>query len=182
MKKIIPAILLVIGLGLALPTGAYAQTRAQMDAARNQTVMEYLIQSSPEYATLVKAINAAALEKTFNGPGSYTLFAPTNKAFETLPAGTLDFLLKPENIDSLQKLLTYHVISGPQTIAEIHQKIKEAGGEYSAPTIGEGGKISFVVEGNNVVIKDAHSFRAVLLPPVRTTNGIVYRLDKILLP
>ncbi len=182
MKKVALTALLALGLGAAAPAALNAQTQAKLNAARNQTVMEFLIQSSPEYATLVKAINAAALEKTFNGQGSYTLFAPTNKAFESLAPGQLDFLLKPENIDSLQKILTYHVISGPQTVAEIHEKIKVAGGEYIAPTIGEGGKVSFMVEGNNVVIKDAHGFRAVLLPPVKTTNGIIYRMDKILLP
>lgn len=182
MRKILAVIVLAFVTGILNPSAISAQTKSAMDAARNQTVMEYLIQSSPEYATLVKAINAAALEKTFNGAGSYTFFAPTNKAFEALPAGTLDFLLKPENIDSLQKILTYHIISGPQTITELHEKIKVAGGEYSSPTIGEGGKVTFVVEGNNVVIKDAKNFRAVLLPPVKTTNGIVYRIDKILIP
>ncbi|PSK89009.1 fasciclin domain-containing protein [Taibaiella chishuiensis] len=182
MKKVVLAALLALGLGAAAPTALHAQTQAKLNAARNQTVMAFLIQSSPEYATLVKSINAAALEKTFAGQGSYTVFAPTNKAFESLPPGQLDFLLKPENIDSLQKILTYHVISGPQTVAEIHEKIKQAGGEYTAPTIGEGGNVTFLVEGNNVVIKDAHGFRSVLLPPVKTTNGIIYRMDKILIP
>lgn len=182
MKKIISAALLALLIGGFTPQKVTAQSKVNRNVVRNQTVMEFLIQSSPEYATLVKAINAAALEKTFGGAGSYTVFAPTNKAFGALPAGTLDFLLKPENIDSLQKILTYHIISGPQTIAELHQKIKEAGGEYISPTIGEGGKVSFVVEGNNVVIKDGKNFRAVLLQPVKTTNGIVYPIDKILIP
>ncbi len=182
MKKILSAALLALAFGTFSPLPATAQTKAKGNIVRNQTVMEYLIQSSPEYATLVKSINAAALEKTFGGAGSYTVFAPTNKAFEALPPGMLDFLLKPENIDSLQKILTYHVISGPQTIAELHQKIKEAGGEYSSPTIGEGGKVSFIVEGNNVVIKDDKGFREILMQPVRTTNGIVYRIEKILIP
>ena len=183
MRKIISVALLAMMIGAFNPLRVAAQsgTKGSM-VVRNQTVMEHLIQSSPEYSTLVKAINAAALEKTFNGSGSYTVFAPTNKAFEALPVGMLDFLLKPENIDSLQKVLTYHIISGPQTIAELHQKIKEAGGEYSSPTIGEGGNVSFVVEGNNVVIKDAKNFKALLLQPTKTTNGIIYRIDKILIP
>ncbi len=146
------------------------------------TIMKYLVDASPQYSTLVKAINAADLTETMEQPGPMTLFAPSNKAFEILPAGTVENWLKPETIDSLQKVLTYHVIAGNWPISDLEQKIKEAGGEFFMPTIGEGGQISFMMEGGRVVVKDKHGFKSQLLAPVTKPNGMVYAIDKLLLP
>ncbi len=143
--------------------------------------MKYLVDASPEYATMVKAINTARLTETFEGPGPVTMFAPLNKAFDVLPAGTVDKWLQPEMIDELQKILTYHVIAGNWPIKDLEQKIKEAGGEFQVPTIGEPGKLSFVMENGKVMVKDQQGFKTALGMPVTEQNGMVYHIDKILL-
>jgi uncharacterized surface protein with fasciclin (FAS1) repeats len=146
------------------------------------SIFKYLVTAAPEHSIMVKAINAAKLESTFEGPGPITVFAPTNKAFDILAAGSIEQLLKPEMIDSLQKILTNHIIAGSWTASELEQKIREAGGEFFVPTIGEAGKLSFMLENNRVVVKDVHGFKTPLGIPSKQQNGLVYRLDKLLLP
>ncbi|WP_118951811.1 fasciclin domain-containing protein [Taibaiella helva] len=145
------------------------------------TIMKYLVDMSPEYATMVKTINAARLTETFEGPGPMTVFAPRNRAFDILPAGTVDNWLKPEMMDSLQKVLTYHTVAGNWPLSDLQQKIKEAGGEFFLPTIGAPGKLSFVMENGKVMVKDQRGFKTILETPVAEQNGLVYSLDKLLL-
>lgn len=161
----------------ALPAGAQSVLKEQ----KAPTIMKFLVDASPEYATMVKLANASRLAETFEGAGPMTMFAPLNKAFETLPAGTVDNWLKPELIDSLKKTLTSHVIAGNWPVKDLEQKIKEAGGEFEVPTIGGFGKLSFVMEQGRVVVKDQKGFKTPLGQPVITQNGLVYSIDKILL-
>ncbi|MFA6059515.1 MAG: fasciclin domain-containing protein [Taibaiella sp.] len=160
------------------PAGAQNVTKEKLPPS----IFKYLVTAAPEYSIMVKAINAAKLESTFEGPGPITVFAPVNKAFDILAAGSVEQLLKPEMIDSLQKILTNHIIAGSWTASELEQKIREAGGEFFVPTIGEAGKLSFMLENNKVVVKDAHGFKTELGIPSKQENGLVYRLDKLLLP
>jgi uncharacterized surface protein with fasciclin (FAS1) repeats len=173
------AAFLVFACLIAWSPGLMAQSIVKEQKA--PTIVKYLVDASPEYSTMVKALNTADLTETLEGPGPFTLFAPSNKAFDVLPAGTVDNWLKPEWIDSLQKILTYHVISGTFTLAELEQKIKESGGEFVIPVIGESGKLSFVKEGSAIMIKDAQGFKSPLGAPVIRNNGLVYAIDKILL-
>lgn len=175
---------LLYGLVLSLlsMSGYIASGQNVLKEKMEPTIMKYLVNAAPEYATMVKAINAAKLTETFEGPGPITMFAPSNKAFEVMPAGTLDNLLKPELIDSLQNMLTYHVIAGSWTVSELEQQIRQSGGEFFIPTIGERGKLSFVLENNKVMVKDLQGFKTPLGIPAKEQNGLVYGLDKLLLP
>lgn len=146
------------------------------------TIMKYLVDASPEFSTLVKLVNTARLTETLQGEGPVTIFAPRNAAFEILPDGTLDNWMKTEMGDSLQKMLTYQVVAGKWPPADLRQKIKESGGEFFLPTIGQGGRISFIIENDRVVVKDAHGFKTPLGIPIVETNGMVYPMNKLLLP
>ncbi|WP_118973006.1 fasciclin domain-containing protein [Taibaiella koreensis] len=162
-------------------TSVRAHAQSVLKEKMPPTIMKYLVDMSPEYATLVKAINAARLAETMEGPGPMTLFAPANRAFAILPAGTVDNWLKPEMMDSLQKVLSYHVVAGNWPLTDLQQKIKEAGGEFFMPTIGPPGKLSFVIESGKVMVKDQHGFKSMLATPVAEQNGLVYNVDKVLL-
>ncbi len=160
-----------------LPVAAQSVLKEQ----KEPTIMKYLVDASPEYATMVKLANASRLAETFEGPGPVTMFAPLNKAFDVLPAGTVDNLLKPEMIDSLKRVLTSHVIAGNWPIKDLEQKIKESGGAFEVPTVGGSGKLFFVMEQGRVAVKDQKGFKTLLDQPAITQNGMVYRIDKILL-
>jgi len=159
-----------------------ASAQNLIKTAKPPTLMSYMVEAYPEYTNVVKAINTARLEETFEGKGPVTVFAPVNKAFEAFPAGTLDNWLKPESKDSLKKILTYHVVSGTWDITNLAQKVKEGGGEFSMPTLGEGGRLSFILENGQVAVKDARGFKTILAAPVKRDNGLLYSLDKLLLP
>jgi|GEM_PF-880435 len=151
--------------------------------AKSPTIIQYLIDQAPEYSTLVKLINASGLNDNISGKGPFTLIAPKNKAFEALPPGTLDKLLFPENVGMLQKTLTFHIIAGNLTQDDIKQKIKEGGGEYSALTIGQGGRLIFSTDKDgNVLVKDYSGIQAPLGNPVIRNNGVVYTIDRVLKP
>ena len=171
---------LVCMLGTAPVAVTQAQTVLKEKPA--PSILSYLITAAPEYSIMVKSINATRLENTFTATGPITVFAPVNKAFNVLPAGTIDNWLKPEMSDSLKGILTYHVIAGSWTASELERKIREAGGEFFMPTIGGAARVSFVLENNKVVVKDAKGFKTVLGIPSQQPNGLVYSIDKILLP
>ena len=96
--------------------------------------------NSADHTTLVAAVKAAGLVETLEGPGPFTVFAPTNAAFAKLPAGTVDTLLKPENKDTLTRILTYHVVAGRVGVVELKKMIKEGHGKAELKTV-SGGKL-----------------------------------------
>src|SRR6201997_4102336 len=105
--------------------------------------------NSQDHTTLVAAVKAAGLVETLEGPGPFTVFAPTNEAFAKLPAGTVDTLLKPENKATLTKVLTYHVVAGRLSAADLKQQIKAGNGTAELKTV-EGGKLWASMEGNHI--------------------------------
>ena len=109
--------------------------------------------NSPDHTTLVAAVKAAGLVDTLMGPGPFTVFAPVNAAFSKLPAGTVETLLKPENKDTLVKVLTYHVVAGKMSSVDIKKAIKAGGGTATLTTV-QGGKLRAMMEGNMIVLKD----------------------------
>src|ERR1700729_3784922 len=109
--------------------------------------------NSKDHTTLVAAVKAAGLVDTLSGPGPFTVFAPTNEAFAKLPAGTVDTLLKPENKATLTKVLTYHVVAGRWSSADLMNKIKEGHGTAELTTV-EGGKLWAMSRGKEIVLKD----------------------------
>ncbi|MBV8553702.1 MAG: fasciclin domain-containing protein [Acidobacteriaceae bacterium] len=138
--------------------------------------------SAQNLSTLVAAVKAAGLVDTLEEPGPFTVFAPTNSAFDKLPAGTLDMLLKSENQDKLKKVLTYHVVSGSVTWKKLVAMIKKDGGQTQIKTV-EGGTITAMMDGENVVLKDEKGGTAtVTQADVMQKNGVVHVIDAVLLP
>ncbi len=138
--------------------------------------------NSKDHSTLVAAVKAAGLVDTLKGAGPFTVFAPTNEAFEKLPAGTVDTLLKPENKDKLKAVLTYHVVAGKEDAASIAKKIEEGNGKATFKTV-EGANLTASMDGKDVIITDAKGGKAkVTIPNVMQSNGVIHVVDAVLLP
>src|SRR5271154_5473181 len=108
---------------------------------------------SKDHTTLVAAVKAGGLVETLEGPGPFTVFAPTNEAFAKLPAGTVDTLLKPENKDMLTKILTYHVVSGRLTTNDLRKLVKEGHGSASLKTV-SGGTLTVTMNDGRFILTD----------------------------
>ncbi len=138
--------------------------------------------NSDDHTTLVAAVKAAGLVDTLQGPGPFTVFAPTNEAFAKLPAGTVDTLLKPENKDMLTKILTYHVVAGRISAADLKKEIKAGNGEASLKTV-SGGTLTATMQGNHMVLKDEKGdMSTVTISNVNQSNGVIHVVDTVLLP
>ena len=138
--------------------------------------------NSKDHTTLVAAVKAAGLVETLKGKGPFTVFAPTNEAFSTLPAGTVDTLLKPENKPALVKILTYHVVAGKVLAADLVKAIKADKGKHMIKTV-SGGMLTASMSGNTVVITDEKGGMAhVTIADVVQSNGVIHVVDKVLLP
>lgn len=138
--------------------------------------------NSKDHTTLVAAVKAAGLVDTLKGPGPFTVFAPTNAAFEALPAGTVDTLLKPENKDQLTKVLTCHVVGAEAMSDAIGKMISDDGGKHAVKTLGgctltaeqKDGKITLTDENGGVA--------TVTIADVKQSNGVIHVIDKVILP
>ena len=138
--------------------------------------------NSKDHTTLVAAVKAAGLVETLQGDGPFTVFAPTNKAFDKLPEGTVSTLLKPENKKKLQTILTYHVIPGDMKAADIVKAIKEGNGQATFKTV-SGGKLMAMMKGKNVILKDENGGMAkVTIANVNQSNGVIHVIDSVVLP
>lgn len=138
--------------------------------------------NSKDHTTLVAAVKVADLVETLQGDGPFTVFAPTNAAFEKLPNGTVDTLLKPENKKSLQNVLTYHVVAGKHTSAAIMKDIKEGNGKSTYKTV-NGGTLTAMMKGKNLVLKDENGGMAtVTIADVNQSNGVIHVIDSVVLP
>ncbi len=138
--------------------------------------------NSKDHTTLVAAVKAAGLVDTLEGPGPFTVFAPTNEAFKKLPAGTVDNLLKPENKAQLQAVLTYHVVPGTLTAKDLIEKIKAGGGKAMLKTV-QGEDLTAELKGKNVEIVDSKGDTArVTIPNVMQSNGVIHVINTVMLP
>jgi uncharacterized surface protein with fasciclin (FAS1) repeats len=138
--------------------------------------------NSPEHTTLVAAVKAAGLVDTLAGTGPFTVFAPTNAAFAKLPAGTVDTLLLPENKSKLQSVLTYHVVPGRMTAAELMSMISAGGGQASLTTA-QGGTLTARMMGDRVMIVDAKGGMShVTQGDVLQSNGVIHVVDTVVMP
>lgn len=132
--------------------------------------------------TLVAAVKAAGLVETLASPGPFTVFAPTDDAFAKLPAGTVETLVKPENKALLTKILTYHVVAGKVTAADVVALIQQGGGKAVIKTV-QGGTLTASLQGNTVVLTDAKGGRsAVTQTDVMQSNGVVHVIDTVVMP
>lgn len=138
--------------------------------------------NSKDHTTLVAAVKAAGLVETLQSAGPFTVFAPTNEAFDLLPAGTVATVLKPENKAMLVDILTYHVVAGKISSAELIAMIKAANGTAVLTTV-EGKKLKVMMSGKKVAIKDEKGGVAyVTIADVNQSNGVIHVVDHVLLP
>lgn len=139
--------------------------------------------NSKDHTTLVAAVKAAGLVPTLEGAGPFTVFAPTNTAFEKLPAGTVDSLLKPENKQKLTSVLTYHVVSGKLDMKALEKKIKAGGGKAELKTV-NGESLWVMANGpHNIQIKDVRGNIAnITTYDVNQSNGVIDVIDTVLMP
>ncbi len=138
--------------------------------------------TAPNLSTLVTAVKAAGLVDTLSGPGPFTVFAPTNDAFNKLPPGTVDTLVKPENIDQLKKILTYHVVAGKMDSKTIAKAIKKGHGTATFKTV-EGGTLTAKMDGSSLVLTDEKGGTStVTTADVYQSNGVAHVIDTVLMP
>ena len=138
--------------------------------------------NSADHTTLVAAVKAAGLVETLQGAGPFTVFAPVNGAFERLPKGTVENLLKSENKQALTKILTYHVVSGKLSASDLRKAIKEGKGSAALKTV-SGGTLTVWINGKNLVLKDEKGMTSsITISNVFQSNGVIHVVDSVLLP
>ena len=138
--------------------------------------------NSKDHTTLVAAVQAAGLVETLKSAGPFTVFAPTNAAFDKLPAGTVETLVKPENKATLTKILTYHVVAGNNDSKAIMKAIKNGGGKAEFKTV-SGGTLTAMMEGKSLVLVDEKGGKSmVTIADVRQSNGVIHVIDTVVLP
>lgn len=152
-----------------------SQTQAASESEKAVGDIVAVASETESLSTLVTAVKAASLVETLQGEGPFTVFAPTNDAFAVLPAGTLDSLLKPENVEQLKSILTYHVVSGKVMAADLSdgQEITTVQGAKLVVSISEGKVYLTDAKGNKVMVEKAD---------VNTSNGVVHVIGGVLLP
>jgi uncharacterized surface protein with fasciclin (FAS1) repeats len=183
MKKTLLATLAVAALAIT-SLSAHAQKDPDVGGAAmypTKTIVENAV-NSPIHKTLVAAVKAAGLVDTLNSAGPFTVFAPTDDAFAKLPAGTVDTLVKPENKDTLVKILTYHVVPGKISSKELMHMIKKGGGKATLKTV-QGEDLTATISGDKIMLTDAKGGMAtVITADVFQSNGVIHVIDTVLMP
>lgn len=166
--------------GTAVDTTATTTTTTEAVATAPNIVE--VASGNENFSTLVAAVTAADLGGTLSSEGPFTVFAPTNDAFAKLPAGTVETLLKPENIDKLKSILTYHVIAGKFDAATVIDAIKTNNNKYTVTTV-QGAKIDLSLKDDKVILTDATGAMAtVVMPDVAASNGVIHAIDAVVMP
>jgi uncharacterized surface protein with fasciclin (FAS1) repeats len=134
-----------------------------------------------DFSTLVTAVKAAGLVETLSSEGPFTVFAPNNAAFAKLPAGTVDTLLKPESLEKLKSVLTYHVVAGKFDAATVIDAINKNNGKYTVTTV-QGGTIVLSLVDGKVTLTDANGVKStVILADVAASNGVIHAIDTVVM-
>ena len=180
MQRLVAVAAAALVSAAALPASAQVMVGGAPMYA-NKDIVDNAV-NSKDHTTLVAAVKAAGLVQTLKGPGPFTVFAPTNEAFAKLPAGTVDTLVKPENKATLTKILTYHVVSGTHSAADIMKAIKAGNGKAMMKTV-EGEELTFTMAGPAVEIVDAKGGKSkVTIADVNQSNGVIHVVDTVLMP
>ena len=138
--------------------------------------------SNDNFSTLVAAVQAGELVDALSSEGPFTVFAPTNDGFAKLPEGTVGNLLKPENKEALQSILTYHVVAGKFMAGDVVKAINDNGGEFKVTTL-QGSDLTLKLWEGNVYVKDNQGGKAkVIIADVDTSNGVIHAIDTVVLP
>jgi uncharacterized surface protein with fasciclin (FAS1) repeats len=168
---------------LALPTLAQEKTVTVGGAPMypSKTIVENAV-NSKDHTTLVAAVKAAGLVDTLSGKGPFTVFAPTNDAFAKLPAGTVDTLVKPENKATLTKILTYHVVAGKMSAADLAKAVKDGGGKATLKTV-QGETLTVMPAGSGLEIVDGKGGKStVTIADVNQSNGVIHVVNAVMMP
>ena len=181
MKKVTTLLL-----GVLLTISGFAQMETVMVGGEQMYPKKNIIENavnSKDHTTLVAAVKAAGLVETLEGKGPFTVFAPVNDAFENLPEGTVETLLKPENKAKLTAVLTYHVVSGKYDFKALRDAIKKGGGTAKLKTV-QGGTLMAKMNGeHNIIIMDESGNTAhISVYDVYQSNGVIQVIDAVLLP
>jgi uncharacterized surface protein with fasciclin (FAS1) repeats len=186
MKAILGTIAFTLMVGFGTMS-AYAQMSSDGPMVggavmyKTKNIVENAV-NSKDHTTLVAAVKAAGLVDTLASAGPFTVFAPVNGAFDKLPAGTVDMLLKPENKATLVKVLTYHVVAGTMDSKAIAAAIKKGKGKAELMTV-QGGKLWAMMDGKNLVLVDEMGGRSIVtIADVRQSNGVIHVVDTVLMP
>ncbi|MDQ0969413.1 putative surface protein with fasciclin (FAS1) repeats [Flavobacterium sp. W4I14] len=182
MKNLILSAFAVIT--MAFTTQVYAQKNPMVGGAAMYSTKDIVDNAvnSKDHTTLVAAVKAAGLVETLKSAGPFTVFAPTNAAFDKLPAGTVGNLVKPENKATLTTILTYHVVAGKMDSKAIAKAIKAGGGKAELKTV-QGGKLWAWMEGKKLVLKDEKGgMSTVTIADVYQKNGVIHVIDTVLMP
>lgn len=163
-------------------TSETAAVESEAPAAASETNIVEAAVASGDFTTLVAAVQAVGLVETLSGPGPFTVFAPTDAAFAKLPEGTVATLTQPANQATLAGILTYHVVPGRVTAADLISQINAGGGTASLTTV-QGQALSASLSGANVVITDAAGGRStVSTADLMQSNGVIHVIDTVLMP
>jgi uncharacterized surface protein with fasciclin (FAS1) repeats len=184
MNTVLKTAMAALSLAFAA-TGALAAEKTVMVGGAamypSKTIVDNAV-NSKDHTTLVAAVQAAGLVDTLKGPGPFTVFAPTNAAFNKLPAGTVDTLTKPENKDTLTKILTYHVVSGKLTANDLMNRIKAGKGKAELTTV-QGEPLTASMMGGTLTLTDAKGGMShVTIKDVMQSNGVIHVVDTVLMP
>jgi uncharacterized surface protein with fasciclin (FAS1) repeats len=182
MKKIKNLFMLAV---VALATTQVSAQKTKMVGGAAMYPTKNIVENavnSKDHTTLVAAVKAAELVETLSSAGPFTVFAPTNGAFKKLPAGTVETLVKPESKAALTGILTYHVIAGKVSAADVIAGIKAGGGKFVAKTVA-GGELTFTLKGKKVQLTDEKGGKAIVtIADVNQSNGVIHVIDAVLLP
>ena len=182
MYKKLTIILALVIIAISPATAASNAVVGGKEMYPNKNIIENAV-SSADHTTLVAAVKAAGLVDTLQGAGPFTVFAPTNEAFEKLPAGTVDSLLKVENKPLLAKVLTYHVVAGRLSGSDLMAKIREGKGTAALTTV-EGDKLWIMLhDGKHIMLKDEKGGTAlVTIADVVQSNAVIHVVDSVVMP
>lgn len=184
MKFILGLFVFAVGMSMNASAQMMSDENPMVGGAamyRTKNIVENAV-NSKDHTTLVAAVKAAGLVETLSGAGPFTVFAPTNAAFEKLPAGTVEMLVKPENKATLTKILTYHVVAGNFDSKAIMKAIKAGGGKAELKTVA-GGSLWAMMDGKALVLTDEKGGRSmVTIADVRQSNGVIHVIDTVVMP
>ena len=185
MKSIIKSFSTLMISALLFSSSSFAQAKSVMVGGAAMYPTKNIVENavnSKDHTTLVAAVKAAGLVETLQSAGPFTVFAPTNEAFDKLPQGTVGTLLQPENKGVLTSVLTYHVIPGAISSASLVSMIKKNGGSYTAKTV-QGGELKFMMKEKNIVVTDEKGgISQVTISDVNQSNGVIHVVNTVLMP
>jgi uncharacterized surface protein with fasciclin (FAS1) repeats len=183
MKLILVRSFILASFYVAISASSFSQAKlaayASMSPSKN---IAENVSTSKAHSTLGAAIKATSLINTLKSQGPYTVFAPTNIAFNKLPKGTMGILMKPENKEPLNNILNYHVIASRMPANDLITSIQKNGGSFKAKTI-QGGELTFSIQGKHILVSDGKGgISKIIIKDVNQNNGILHVVDAVLMP